>query len=402
MGGNGTGGASHQRQALAVACFRKTRVALGYARGEYPVHAAVDAGIDASDRRSLGDQPRGLGEVGGLLLAHGVGDFIGNHIGRALGRGIEYQVTRCVRRLGRIEHVFLLAEIDLRLLPRHLEMIIAFLDHLPERHVQIVAMLRHVHWRHLERIGLQLERFLAAEEGFAAQRVDFRDLLIGHRVAAARRAVAMDHQLRAGTPQRLVERVRIAGVEGKIIGRLRVHLRRGDRIEAFRRLAVAFADLGPEIARPAADRIGFQERETAGAVLLPDLEFSFLLEQPDQDRRLQIHVFCRHVGDQFWRDRLVGLGVIGQRDVVAVATGHEHACAREGSRRDERANQRAVNQRLSSTPTGHFRTPNHSEHALKPLHKIVSFDPLRRNPNATSRPLPRQSWSTEFKNRVGA
>ena len=99
MGGNGTGGASHQRQALAVACFRKTRVALGYARGEYPVHAAVDAGIDASDRRSLGDQPRGLGEVGGLLLAHGVGDFIGNHIGRALGRGIEYQVTRRVRRL---------------------------------------------------------------------------------------------------------------------------------------------------------------------------------------------------------------------------------------------------------------------------------------------------------------
>jgi len=74
----------------------------------------------------------------------------------------------------------------------------------------------------------------------------------------------------------------------------------------------AFADLGAEIARPAADRIGFQEREAAGAVLLPDLELGFLLEQPDQDRRLQIHVFRRHVGDQFWRDRLVGLGVVGQ------------------------------------------------------------------------------------------
>jgi hypothetical protein len=50
----------------------------------------------------------------------------------------------------------------------------------------------------------------------------------------------------------------------------------------------------------------------------------------------------------------------------------------------------AVNQRLSSTPTGHFRTPNHSEYALKPLHKIVPFDLPRRNPNAMRQPLLRQ------------
>jgi hypothetical protein len=212
----------------------------------------------------------------------------------------------------------------------------------------------------------------------------------------------MHHQLRAGTPQRLVEGVRIAGVEGKIIGRLRIHLRRRNRIEAFRRLAVALADLGSEIARPAADRISFQESETSGAVLLPDLQFGFLFEQANQDRRLQVHVFRRHVGDQLWRDRLVGLGVIGQRDFVAVAAGQQHARAREGSRRDERANQRAVNQRLSSTPTGHFRAPNHSEHALKPLHKIVPFDPSRRNPNAMRQPLPRKAWSIKFKDRVGA
>ena len=37
-------------------------------------------------------------------------------------------------------------------------------------------------------------------------------------------------------------------------------------------------------------------------------------------------------------------------------------------------------------PPGNFRTPNHSEHALKPLNKIVPFGPLRRNPNAVSQP----------------
>ena len=182
-------------------------------------------------------------------------------------------------------------------------------------------------------------------------------------------------------PSALSIGVRVAGVEREIIGRLRIHLRRRDRIEAFRRLAVAFADLRAEVARPAADRIGLQQREAAGAVLLPDLEFGFLLEQADQDRRLQVHVLRRHVGDQFWRDRLVGLGVGGERDFVAVAAGQQRT-GRERSRGDERANQRAINQGKAPHPTGNFRTPNHSVHALKPLTKILSFGPPRRKPNA--------------------
>ena len=131
----------------------------------------------------------------------------------ALGRGVKYQVALGIRRLRGIEHILLLAEIDFRLLPRHLEMIPALLDHFPERHVRIVAMLGHVQRRHLERIGLQLERARAAEEGFAPQRIEFRNLLVGHGVAAARRAVAMHHQLRAGVAERLVVGVGIAGIE---------------------------------------------------------------------------------------------------------------------------------------------------------------------------------------------
>ena len=122
----------------------------------------------------------------------------------------------------------------------------------------------------------------------------------------------MHHQLRAGVPHRLVIGVGIAGIEGKIIKRLRIHLRRRNGIKTFRGLAVALADLGPKVSRPAADRIGLQQRETAGAILLPDLEFGFLLEQPDQDRRIQVHVLGDHVRKQFRRHRLVGLGVGGE------------------------------------------------------------------------------------------
>jgi hypothetical protein len=36
------------------------------------------------------------------------------------------------------------------------------------------------------------------------------------------------------------------------------------------------------------------------------------------------------------------------------------------------------------------------------MHKILPFGLLRRNPNAIRQPLPRQAWSIEFKDRVGA
>ena len=361
MGGNGAGRAGNgcERQALALAAFRQAGRGLGQLGGKHPVHAAVDTGIHPRDRCSLRNQLGGLGLILLLLFAHGVGDVVGDRIDRTFGRSIEHRIALGIRRLDGVEHVFLLAEIDLRLLPRHLEMIPALLDHFPERHVRVVAMLRHVDRRHLERIGLQLERALAAEEGFPSQRIDFRDLFVGHGVAAARRAVAMHHQLRAGASQRLVEGVGVAGIERQIEGRLRVHLRRADGIEAFRRLAVAFPDLGSEVARPAADRIGLQQREAAGAILLPDFEFGFLLEDPDQHRRLQVHVLRRHVGDQFRRDRLVGLGVVRQRDLVAVAAGQQHT-GRERGRGDERANQRAINQGRAPHPKDNFKKGNSS------------------------------------------
>jgi murein L,D-transpeptidase YafK len=57
----------------------------------------------------------------------------------------------------------------MRLEPHDLEMVVALLDHSPKGHVRRIAMLRHVEWRHPKRKGRNLERLLAAKEGFAGE-----------------------------------------------------------------------------------------------------------------------------------------------------------------------------------------------------------------------------------------
>src|SRR3954451_13824074 len=205
----------------------------------------------------------------------------------------------------------------------------------------------------------------------------------------------MHHQLRAAVAKRLVVGVWIAGVERKIISRLRIHLRRRNGIEPFRRLSVAFADLGSEIARPPADRIGFQQCEASGPILLPDLKLRLLLEQTNQDRRLQIHVFFGHVGHELGWYRLIRLGVGSQRDFVAIAAGKQNT-AREYGRCDERAKQRAVNQ-CKAPPTGQFPHPKHSVHALKPMIKVLLFGHTRRKPKLESPDDPAYEWSIDLK-----
>src|SRR5690606_31159588 len=109
------------------------------------------------------------------------------------------------------------------------------------------------------RIDLQLEAALSALEGLAPQRIDLRDVLVGHGIAAPRGAVAMDHQIRSGTAPRPVELVRKPGVEGEIIVRIRVHQPRRDRIEALRRLPVALLELRAQLTRPGADLVLLEE-----------------------------------------------------------------------------------------------------------------------------------------------
>ena len=116
-------------------------------------------------------------------------------------------------------------------------------------------MLGHVQRRHPERIGLNLERALAAEERFARERIYLRDLLVGHGVAAARGAVAVDHQERARAPVGAVVGVGESGIDRQIVVGVRIHQAGRDAVETLGCLAVAFLDLGSEVARPAADRV---------------------------------------------------------------------------------------------------------------------------------------------------
>ena len=92
------------------------------------MHAAVDAGARARNRCSPGDQLGGLQLVVMLLLAHGGGDFVARlHRPGICADALNTSGRVAFGRLLRIEDIFVFAELDLRLLPRHLEMIVALL-----------------------------------------------------------------------------------------------------------------------------------------------------------------------------------------------------------------------------------------------------------------------------------
>src|SRR5262249_10308557 len=188
----------------------------------------------------------------------------------------------------------------------------------------------------------------------------------------------------------------IAGVEGEIIGRLRIHLCWRDGIEAFRRLAVAFAHLRAEIAGPAANRVGLEQLELAGTVLLPDLELGLLLEQADQDRRLPVHIVLDHSGEQLRRNRLVGLGIGGKGCLIDLAASEERTSRGKRDRGNERAEERAIDQVKSSTPTGYSANPKRNEYP-EAITKTLPVPPPRGNPKRHRSRLQGGAWSRKDK-----
>src|ERR1051325_7293491 len=92
--------------------------------------------------------------------------------------------------------------------------------------------------------------------------------------------------------------VRIADVEGQVVGRVRVHLLGRNRIETLRGLPVALLAFGAELARPAADGKGLEQNEAPAAGPLPDLEFGLLFVGADQDRSSGRRVLGSHEGER--------------------------------------------------------------------------------------------------------
>jgi hypothetical protein len=66
-------------------------------------------------------------------------------------------------------------------------MVVALLEHIPERHVRPIAVVGQVECSQSKWKRLELEGCLAAEKRFARERVDFRNMLIRHGVTDRRR-----------------------------------------------------------------------------------------------------------------------------------------------------------------------------------------------------------------------
>jgi hypothetical protein len=64
-------------------------------------------------------------------------------------------------------------------------------------------------------------------------------------------------------------------------------------------MPVAFLHFWPQVARPATNRVGAQQREASAPVCFPQLQFRLFLEDPNEDRRFPCHVLGVEIGKDF-------------------------------------------------------------------------------------------------------
>src|SRR5262245_48528413 len=107
-----------------------------------------------------------------------------------------------------------------------------------------------------------------------------------------------------------VERVGKAQVERARLTTLPVQLLGADPVDAFRRLPVAFAQLGAQASRPEADWIDAKQLEAA-PLQQPQLQLGLGLEDTDQHRAAGGNALLGEppiaIGDRVWR-RWAGSG----------------------------------------------------------------------------------------------
>src|SRR5262249_3182299 len=139
-----------------------------------------------------------------------------------------------------IEHVALLADVDLRFEIGHFEVIIAFLQHAPKGHVWIATVPDQVNGRHAKWISLHLERALISGKRSPCECVYLSNLFVGNGVTPGRGAAAMHHYVSTRPAVCAVVSIGIANVERQIVVRVGVHLPRRHGIEPLGGLAVAF------------------------------------------------------------------------------------------------------------------------------------------------------------------
>ncbi len=167
--------------------------------------------------------------------------------------------------------------------------------------------------------------------------------------ASGRGAASVDHQVRAGAGVRSVIRIREPGIDREILAGIRVHQAGSDGVEALRRLAVARLDLRTQLARPAADLLSAKECEAPAVVLLPNLEFGFLLEDAHQDRTFLLHLLGFELGQHTFRQRL-HVATDGDRPAAAAGKVITAAIAAGTSSALRRSRERRVGWRRTPSP----------------------------------------------------
>ena len=156
-----------------------------------------------------------------------------------------------------------------------------------------------------------MELLLSAVERCDADAEDLVDHLVRHGEAAFRRAAAVNEDVGAGPPKRLVEQVRVVEIERATVARAPVHLLAGDSVEALGALVVAFVELGAKHARPLADWIAGEQDEPV-ALSHPQFELALGLENAQENRVAEFHAGSVHP--------LLELGEVrrsGQRQLAA-------------------------------------------------------------------------------------
>src|SRR6266542_6962734 len=149
-------------------------------RSQWPGPKQLDATIppclERQSRCAAADEFRHLALIASIFLSNGECNLLRNFVSRAPSDRIEWECCGCGRSRGSfnlptnrlvpswvirdpadwlgIEHVALLADVDLGFEMRHLEVVVALLQHPPKRHVWVAAVIDQILRGHAEWISL--------------------------------------------------------------------------------------------------------------------------------------------------------------------------------------------------------------------------------------------------------
>ena len=172
----------------------------------------------------------------------------------------------------------------------------------------------HVHalWGHAEGKNVHSKSSLAAAVRRRANGVDFLDQFIGHREAAGRNAVAVDHDRAAGSVERAVEGIRVTDVEGQVKAAVGIHRRGWNGVESFRHLAVALSEFWAERAGCGSDRVTAEKFVASGGLVFDEkFKHPLFLEGANEDLIAKLQIFfrkCRLEGRLYPAGGGLGLG----------------------------------------------------------------------------------------------